>query len=52
MKSFFKFYLKKILGLLSFGFCPNCMNSANVGAEIQLKLLNERTLSTGKNAAL
>ena len=25
------------------------MNSANVGAEIQLKLLNERTLSTGKN---
>ena len=34
------------MDLPSFGFCPNCMNSANVVAEIQLKLLNERALST------
>ena len=37
---------QKLLGLLSFGFRPNFMNSANVIAEIQLKLLNERVLST------
>ena len=38
------FSTQKVLGLLSFGFCPNCMKSANLFAEIQLKLLNERAL--------
>ena len=39
----------KILSLLSFGFCPKfMMNSANVVAEIHLKLLNKRALSTGE----
>ena len=28
--------------------CPNCMSSANVVAEIQLKLLNEGAWSTGE----
>ena len=40
--------LQKVLGLLSFGSCPNCMRSANVVAEIQFKPLNERALSTGE----
>ena len=35
----------KVLGFLSFELCPNCMNCANVVAEIQLKLLNERALN-------
>ena len=51
MKSFFNETLsfpQKVMGLLSFGFCRNCVNSANVVAEIQLKLLNERPLSTGE----
>ena len=43
-----KFSLQKVLGLLSFGPCPNCMSSANIVAEIQFKLLNERVLSTGE----
>ena len=43
-----KFSCHKILGLLSFGSCPNCMSSANFAAEIQFKLLNERDLSTGE----
>ena len=42
-----KLSLQKVLGLLSFGSCPNCMSSANIVAEIQFKLLNERVLSTG-----
>ena len=51
MKSFFNetlnFFLRK-LGLLSLGFCPNWLNSANVVADIKLKLLNERALSTAE----
>ena len=43
-----KFCFQKIICLLSFGFCPNCMSSANVAAEIHFKLLNERALSTGE----
>ena len=43
-----KFCLQKVLGFLSFRFCPKCMNSVNVVAEIQLKLLNEGALSNGK----
>ena len=41
-----KFSLQKVLGLLSFGSWSNCMNSANVVAEVQFQLLNERALST------
>ena len=37
-----KFSLQKVLGLLSFGLYPNCMSSANIVAEIQFKLLNEK----------
>ena len=51
MKSFFNVTLsspQKVMGLLSFGFCRNSVNSINVVAEIQLKLLNERALSTGE----
>ena len=36
------------MGLLSLGSCPNCLSSANIVAEIQFKLLNERVLSTGE----
>ena len=43
-----KFSLQKVPGLLSFWLCPNCISSANIVAEIQFKLLNERVLSTGK----
>ena len=56
MKSFFNetvnFSTQKVLGLLSFGFCPNCMNSPNVVAEIRLKLLNEASLSTEESYSL
>ena len=38
MKSFFR---ETILGLRTFGSCPNCMSSVNVVTEIQFKLLNE-----------
>ena len=41
-----KFSLQKVLGLLSFGPCPNCLSSANIVAEIRFKLLNERVLNT------
>ena len=30
-----KFSLQKVLGLVSFGSCPNCMSSANIVAETQ-----------------
>ena len=33
---------------ISFRSCPNCMGSANIVAEIQFRLLNERVLSTGE----
>ena len=49
--NFPKFSLQKVLGLLNFVSCPNCMNSANVVAEIQFKLLNDRALSTGEPCA-
>ena len=49
MKSFFnELSLQKVLGLLSFGSCPNCMSSANIVAKIQFKLSNERVLSNGE----
>ena len=43
-----KFSLLKVLGLLSFGSCPNCKSFANVVIEIQFKLLNEIAMSTGE----
>ena len=43
-----KFSILKVLGTLSFRPCPNCISSANLVAEIQLELLNERALSTGE----
>ena len=50
MKSIFnetsKFSLRQILSLLRFGSCQNWMTTANLVAETQLKLLNERVLST------
>ena len=42
------FSLEKVLGLLNFESCPNCMSSANLVAEIQFKILNERALSNGE----
>ena len=52
MKSFTKetlnFYLQKVLFLLHFGSCRNCMSSANLVAEIHQKLCNKRALSTGE----
>ena len=47
MKSFsnetLNFFLQKVLFLLHFGSCQNCMSSANLVAEIHQKLWNERT---------
>ena len=43
-----KIFIEKVLGFLNFGYCYNCINSVNLIAKIQLKLLNERVLSTGK----
>ena len=40
-----KLSLQKVLGLLSFESCPNCISSANIVAEIQFKLLNENFLT-------
>ena len=42
-----KLSLQKVLGLLSFGSCPNCISSAIIVTEIQFKLLNESVFSTG-----
>ena len=46
MKSFsndtLKFSLRQVLSLLQFGSCQNWMTTANLVAETQLKLLNER----------
>ena len=39
---------QKVLGLLHFRSCQNCMSSVNLVAEIHLKLSNERVLSTGE----
>ena len=43
-----KVLLQKVLDLLHFGFCQNWMTAANLVAETQLKLLNERVLKTGE----
>ena len=51
MKSFSndtKLFLQKVLDLPSFGSRQNCTNLPNPVAEGQLKLLNERALSTGE----
>ena len=52
MKSFFSdtlnFSLQRVLFLLHFGSCKNCMNSANHVAGIHKKLCNKRVLSTGE----
>ena len=49
MKSFsnetLNFFLQKVLFLLHFGSCQNCMSSANFVAEIPQKLCNKRVLS-------
>ena len=53
MKSFSKetlnFYLQKVLFLLHFGSCRNCMSSANLVAEIHQKPCNKTVLSTGES---
>ena len=41
-------FLQKVLGLVHFGSCQNCMNSANLVAEIHKKLWREWALSTGE----
>ena len=52
MKSFsneaLNFFLQKVLFLLHFGSCQNCMSSANLVVEIHQKLCNKRVLSTGE----
>ena len=40
--------LEKVLALLYFGSCQNCMSSVNLVAKIYQKLCNKRTLSTGE----
>ena len=40
------FSSEKILGLLNFGSCQNCMSSEILVAEIQFKISNERVSST------
>ena len=42
-----KFFLQKILSLLHFRSCQNCMSCTNLVAKIHSKLCNERALSTG-----
>ena len=42
------FFLQKVLFLLYFGSCQNCMSSTNRVAEIDQKLCNKRVLSTGE----
>ena len=52
MKSFsnetLNIFLQKVLFLLHFGACQNCMSSANLVAQIHQKLCNKRVLSTGE----
>ena len=52
MKSFSNerliFFLQKVLFLLHFGSCQNCMSSGNLVAEMHEKLCNTRVLSTGE----
>ena len=42
------FFLQKVLLLLHFGFCQNCMRSANLLAENHQKLYNKTVLSAGE----
>ena len=42
------FFLKKVLFLLNFGSCQNCMRSANLFSEIHQNRCNKRVLSTGE----
>ena len=42
------YFLQKVLGLLQFGSCQNCISSANLVAEIHQKVWNKRALSTGE----
>ena len=52
MKSFsnqaLSFFVQKVLFLLHFGSCQNCMSSADLAAEIHYKFCNTRVLSTGE----
>ena len=52
MKSFFYktliFFLQKVLFLLHFASCQNCMSSAKFATENHQKLCNKRVLSTGE----
>ena len=52
MKSFsnqaLNFFVQKVLFLLHFGSCQNCMSSADLAADIHYKLCNTRVLSTGE----
>ena len=41
-------FLQKVLFLLHFGSCQNCMSSTNRVTEIDQKLSNKRVLSTGE----
>ena len=36
------FFFQNVLGLLYFWSCQNCMRSANLVAEVQLKISNKR----------
>ena len=38
----------KVLGLVHFGSCQNCLSSVNLVAEIHWKLWNKRALSKGE----
>ena len=42
------FVLQKVLGLIDFRSCQNCMSSANLVAEIHYKFWNKRALSAGE----
>ena len=42
-----KFFLQKVLFLVDFGSCQNCMSSANLVAQIHQKLCNKRDLRSG-----
>ena len=45
MKLKYEIFIQKVLGLLHFGSRQNCMSSANLVAEIQLKLSNQTILN-------
>ena len=45
------FFLQKVLFLLHFASCQNCMSSAKLATENHQKLCNKRVLSTGEPCA-